>query len=218
MPPVGTQQQIKENKNMVDFDPETLALPERYGLMISIIQPRPIAWVSTIGKTGSLNLAPFSFFTGITAKPMTICFCPVRNREGEKKDTLVNIEDTKQFVVNVATEETAQKMNQTSADYPYGVNEFEKAGLTPAPSVKIKPPRVKESPISMECELVQVVTISDGPLGGNLVIGRVVYLHISESIWKNNSINHKDLKAIGRLEGAYYTKVTDIFEMPRPKL
>ena len=203
---------------MVGFDPETLALPERYGLMISIIQPRPIAWVSTIGKTGSINLAPFSFFTGITAKPMTICFCPVRNREGKKKDTLINIEDTKQFTVNVVNEENAHKMNQTSADYPYGVNEFEKAGLATIPSVKIKPPRVKESPVSMECELVQVVTISDGPLGGNLEIGKVVYLHISDTIWKNNSISHKDLKAIGRLEGSFYTKVTDIFEMPRPKL
>ena len=201
----------------MELDPETLALPERYGLMISVIQPRPIAWVSTLGKDGSLNLAPFSFFTGITAKPMTICFCPVRNREGKKKDTLVNIEETKQFVVNVATEDTSQKMNQTSADYPYGVNEFEKAGLTPLPSKKVKPFRVKESPVNLECELVQIVTISDGPLGGNLVIGRVVYMHISDSIWKNNSISHKDLKAIGRLEGAYYTKVTDIFEMPRPK-
>ena len=201
----------------MELDPETLALPERYGLMISVIQPRPIAWVSTLGKDGSLNLAPFSFFTGITAKPMTICFCPVRNREGKKKDTLINIEETKQFVVNVATEDTSQKMNQTSADYPYGVNEFEKAGLTPLPSKKVKPFRVKESPVNLECELVQIVTISDGPLGGNLVIGRVVYMHISDSIWKNNSISHKDLKAIGRLEGAYYTKVTDIFEMPRPK-
>ena len=201
----------------MELDPETLALPERYGLMISVIQPRPIAWVSTFGKDGSLNLAPFSFFTGITAKPMTICFCPVRNREGKKKDTLINIEETKQFVVNVATEDTSQKMNQTSADYPYGVNEFEKAGLTPLPSKKVKPFRVKESPVNLECELLQIVTISDGPLGGNLVIGRVVYMHISDSIWKNNSISHKDLKAIGRLEGAYYTKVTDIFEMPRPK-
>ena len=201
----------------MELDPESLALPERYGLMISVIQPRPIAWVSTFGKDGSLNLAPFSFFTGITAKPMTICFCPVRNREGKKKDTLINIEETKQFVVNVATEDTSQKMNQTSADYPYGVNEFEKAGLTPLSSKKVKPFRVKESPVNLECELVQIVTISDGPLGGNLVIGRVVYMHISDSIWKNNSISHKDLKAIGRLEGAYYTKVTDIFEMPRPK-
>ena len=206
------------NKGIMELDPESLALPERYGLMISLIQPRPIAWVSTVGKNGGLNLAPFSFFTGITAKPMTICFCPVRNREGKKKDTLVNIEETKEFVVNVATEENAHKMNQTSADYAYGISEFEKAGLTPLPSVKIKSPRVKESPVNMECKLIQVVTISDGPLGGNLVIGKVIYLHVSDSIWKNNAISHKDLKAIGRLEGSFYTKVTDTFEMPRPKV
>ncbi|MBI4051203.1 MAG: flavin reductase family protein, partial [Elusimicrobia bacterium] len=124
----------------MELDPETLSLPDRYGLLISVIQPRPIAWVSTQGKNGSLNLAPFSFFTGITAKPMSLCFAPVRNREGKKKDTLVNVEETKQFVVNIATESTAEKMNQTSADYPYGVSEFEKAGLTAVPSLRVKPP------------------------------------------------------------------------------
>lgn len=202
----------------MELDPEKLELPDRYGLLISVIQPRPIAWVSTQGKDGSLNLAPFSFFTGITAKPMTICFAPLRNREGRKKDTLINVEQTKQFVVNIATEATAQKMNQTSADYPYGVSEFDKAGLTPIPSVKVKPPRVKESPISLECELLQLIAVSEGPLGGNLVIGRVVYVHVADPLWKNNKISHSELKAIGRLENAWYAKVTNTFEMPRPKL
>lgn len=203
---------------MPQFDPESLAIPERYGVLISVVQPRPIAWVSTISPEGIHNLAPFSFFTGITANPMTVMFCPLRNREGKKKDTLVNIEKTKQFVVSVSTEENAQMMNQTSGDYPYGVSEFEKAGLTPLASVKVKPPRVKESPVNLECELLQIVTISEGPLGGNVVIGRVVQIHIDDRIWKEGKISHKDLKAIGRLEDAWYTKTQDNFKMERPKI
>src|SRR5438128_2331778 len=143
----------------MDLSPDSMSLADRYGLMISLISPRPIAWVSTIGVDGSLNLAPFSFFTGICANPMTLCFAPVRNRKGEKKDTLINIEATRQFVVNIATEETAAAMNQSSADYPYGISEFEKAGLTPAPSAKVRPPSVRESPAHFECELLQVVTL-----------------------------------------------------------
>jgi flavin reductase (DIM6/NTAB) family NADH-FMN oxidoreductase RutF len=120
--------------------------------------------------------------------------------------------------VNIATEATCAKMNQTSADYAYGVDEFLEAGLTPVPSRVVKPPRVKESPISLECELMQIVTISDGPLGGHLVVGKVVHVHVDDAIWKDGKISHKDLRAIGRLEGAWYTRVTDTFEMPRPRL
>lgn len=202
----------------MELDLESLPLAERYGLLISVIVPRPIAWVSTTGADGSLNLAPFSFFTGICANPPTVCFAPVRNREGKRKDTLVNVEATKQFVVNVATESLAEKMNASSADWPYGVSEFEKAGLTAVPSLKVKPPRVKESPVALECELLQVVTISEGPLGGNLVIGKVVHMHVDESVWKNGRIDHRDLKAIGRMEGAFYTRTRDSFEMARPRI
>lgn len=202
----------------MEINPETFSLPDRYGLLISVIQPRPIAWVSTQGKGGSLNLAPFSFFTGITGNPMSVCFCPVNSREGRKKDTLINIEQTKEFVVNIATEDSAVKMNQTSADYPYGVSEFEKADLTPLASVKVKPPRVKESPINLECELIQIVSLSEGAMGGHVVIGKVVYLHVADAIWKEGKIAHQDLKAIGRLEGSFYARVTDTFEMPRPRI
>src|SRR6185295_13533272 len=138
----------------MELDPETLPVPDRYGLLISVIQPRPIAWVSTVGKDGSRYLAPFSFFTGITAKPLSVVFAPVNTRDGRRKDTLINVEQTGQFVVNIATEDTAAKMNQTSADYAYGVDEFQQAGLTPVPSLKVKPPRVKESPVALECELI----------------------------------------------------------------
>lgn len=202
----------------MEFDPETLAAADRYGMMTSVIAPRPIAWVSTVGAGGSRNLAPFSFFTGVCAEPMTVCFAPVRNRQARKKDTLVNVEATRQFVINVANEPLAKQMNQTSADYPYGVDEFEQAGLTAAPSLKVKPPRVKESPVALECELLQVVTIGEGPLGGNLVIGKVVHIHVDDAVWKNGRIDHRDLRPIGRMEGAWYARVTDAFELARPRI
>ena len=201
----------------MQLDPEALEVRDRYALMIGMIQPRPIAWVSTIAPNGATNLAPFSFFTGICANPMSLCFAPVNDRHGRRKDTLLNVEATKQFVVNIATEDNAVQMNQTSAPYPYGVSEFEKAGVTPLPSVKVKPPRVKESPAAYECELLQIVKLGEGPLAGNLIIGKVVQIHVSEAIYKGGKISHSDLKTIGRMEGAWYSRTKDAFELPRPE-
>ena len=202
----------------MNLDPLTLPVRDRYLLLISTILPRPIAWVSTVSPEGVPNLAPFSFFTGIAAVPMSLCFAPVNDRFGKKKDTLVNVEATRQFTVNLASEMNAEKMNQTSAAYPYGVSEFEKAGVTALPSLKVKPPRVKESLVSMECELLQVVTLADGPLGGNLVIGKVLHFHCDDSVWNGGKIRHQDLKNIGRMEGAWYTRTQDAFELPRPEI
>ncbi|HXT00960.1 MAG TPA: flavin reductase family protein [Elusimicrobiota bacterium] len=201
----------------MQLDPEALEVRDRYALMIGLIQPRPIAWVSTVAPDGATNLAPFSFFTGICANPMTLCFAPVNDRHGKKKDTLLNVEATKQFVVNIATETNAEKMNQTSAPYPYGVSEFEKAGLTPLPSNKVKPPRVAESPAAYECELVQIVRLGEGPLSGNLIIGKVVQIHVNDSIYNGGKVRHSDLKTIGRMEGAWYSRTRDAFELPRPE-
>lgn len=200
----------------MEVDPESLPVRDRYRLLIGSILPRPIAWVSTVSPSGAANLAPFSFFTGIAANPMTVCFAPVNNREGKQKDTLINVKATRQFVVNVANEDNALKMNQTSAPYPYEVSEFEQVGLTPVKSVKVRPPRVKESPIAMECELLQVVEVSTGPLGGNLVIGKVVHYHADDAIWNDGKLRHQDLKTIGRMEGDWYARTRDAFELPRP--
>lgn len=202
----------------MNLDPLTLDLRERYKLLISTILPRPIAWVSTVSPDGSPNLAPFSFFTGIAANPLSLCFAPVNDRNGKKKDTLVNVEATKQFVVNLASETNVAAMNQSSASYPYGVSEFEKAGVTALPSLKVKPPRVKESLVAMECELIQVVTLAEGPLGGNLVIGKVVHFHCDDEVWNGGKIRHQDLKNIGRMEGVWYTRTQDAFELPRPEI
>lgn len=201
----------------MDRDPEELEARERYRLMVGLIQPRPIAWVSTASPDGAPNLAPFSFFTGITANPMTLCFAPVNDRHGRRKDTLLNVEATRQFVVNFVDESLAARMNQTAAPYPRGVSEFEKAGLTPVPSVKVKPPRVGESPAAFECELIQVVDLGDGPLGGHLVIGRVVRVHCDDRLLRGPAIPHRERKAVGRLEGDWYCRTADDFELPRPE-
>lgn len=202
----------------MQIDPESLAVRDRYLLMIATILPRPIAWVSTVSPDGTPNLAPFSFFTGICANPMTVCFAPVNDRHGKKKDTLINIELTKQFTVNIVNEQNAKLMNQTSAPYAYGVNEFEKCGVTAIPSTRIKPFRVKESPVSYECELDQIVRIGEGALAGNLVIGRVVVFHCADDVFNGGKIKHQDINAIGRMEGSWYAKTTDAFELPRPEI
>ena len=202
----------------MQVDPENLPARERYQLMIATILPRPIAWVSTISPDGKPNLAPFSFFTGITANPMSVCFAPVNNRDGIEKDTLINVRLQKQFVVNLANEDNAEKMNQTSANYPYGVSEFEKVGLTALPSVKVRPPRVAQSLVQMECTVLQIVTLSEGALGGHLVIGRVVMMHVDDKVWNAGKPRHQDLKAVGRMEGSWYTRTRDAFELPRPEV
>src|SRR5579864_2209935 len=151
--------------------------------MVGVIVPRPIAFVSTISPDGIRNLAPFSFFTGISANPPVICFSPmIRGSDGSRKDTLRNIEAVKEFVVNVVSEEFAEQMNICSAEFPPEIDEFAASGLTPIPSDLVKPPRVRESHIQMECRLLQVVYVSPKPLGGSLVIGEVLRFHVEDAI------------------------------------
>jgi flavin reductase (DIM6/NTAB) family NADH-FMN oxidoreductase RutF len=189
-----------------------------YKLMIGAIVPRPIAFVSTISPNGIRNLAPFSFFTGISANPPVICFCPmIRGSDGSRKDTLRNIEAVKEFVVNIVSEEFAEQMSACSAEFPPDVDEFEVSGLTPVASDLVKPPRVKESHINMECRLVQIVDVSARPLGGSLVIGEVLRFHVDDSLFDNYKLDPDKLQAIGRMGGAAYTRTTDRFDMIRPK-
>ena len=190
---------------------------EVYRLMTSIIVPRPIAFVSSLSREGVRNLAPFSFFTAVSANPPVVCFAPmIRGRDGSRKDTLNNIEATGEFVVNVVSEEIARPMNECSAEVPPEVDEFALSGLTPVPSERVAPPRVGESHASMECRLLQVVHVSTKPLGGSLVIGEVVAFHVDNPLFHNFSVDPAALGAIGRMGGAVYTRTTDRFEMPRP--
>jgi len=199
------------------IDPADNQPRDIYKLMTGIIVPRPIAFVSTISPGGVKNLAPFSFFTAISANPPVICFCPmVRGAGGTPKDTLRNIESTREFVVNTVSEEIAAKMNICSADFPPDVDEFRESGLTPVPAELVLPPRVLEARIAMECRLLQIVPVSTQPLGGSIVIGEVLRFHIDDALFDNFKIDPDRLRPIGRMGGPTYTRTTDRFEMERP--
>ncbi len=208
---------MNQTAEMVHIDPDTLTNQERYKLLIGSILPRPIAFVSSISADGILNLAPYSFFTGVCSTPLIVCFAPMRRSvDGEKKDTLRNIEAVGEFVVNVVSEEIAEPMNLTSGEYPADVDEFKAAGLTPLPSEKVKPPRVAESPIQMECVLHQVVELGDHIGSGSLVLGRVVAIHYAPGVYENGRVITSKVKPIARLAGTSYARVTDTFDLARP--
>ncbi len=199
------------------IDPQAHTPRDIYKVMVGAIVPRPIAFVSTISPDGIRNLAPFSFFTGISANPPVICFSPmIRGSDGSRKDTLNNIEATGEFVVNVVSEDFAEKMNACSGEYPPEVDEFELSGLTPAPSDLVRPPRVLESRIQMECRLIQVVHVSPKPLGGSIVLGEVLRFHVDDAIVANFAIDPDKLRPIGRMGGPTYTRTSDRFAMERP--
>ena len=189
-----------------------------YKLMIGAIVPRPIAFVSTISPDGILNLAPFSFFMGVCANPPVIAFAPtIRPTDGRQKDTLNNIEATREFVVNIVSEEFAEKMKQCSGEYPPQVDEFAVSGLTPVASDVVKPPRVAESKVNMECRLFQLVRISEKPLGGSVVLGEIVRFHVDDALIDDFRIDPDKLRAIGRMGGSGYARTRDRFELVRPK-
>lgn len=187
-------------------------------LILGSVVPRPIAWVSTINLAGQPNLAPFSFFNAVCYNPPTLLFCPgVRATDSASKDTYYNIRATNEFVINIVSEELAEAMNITATELPSEVNEFELAGLTEAPSKRVHPPRVAQSPVSFECTLNQIVDIGDGsPGSGWVVIGNVVHIHIADEVMlPDYKIDIHALKPIGRLAGFNYTRVNDIFEIKR---
>jgi flavin reductase (DIM6/NTAB) family NADH-FMN oxidoreductase RutF len=208
---------------MLSFDPARESVQNIYKLMIGAIVPRPIAFVSSLDARGVRNLAPFSFFTGVSANPPVILFCTaVRPEDPDRglaahKDTLLNVVTTREFVVNVVTEGMAEKMNLTSAQVPPNVDEFELVGLTPAPSELVKPPRVAESPVQMECRLRQTIQVSDRPSGGTIVLGDVVRFHVNEDLVENFRIDPEKLAAIGRMGGPTYTRTRDRFDLKRPE-
>jgi len=205
-------------KAMIHFDPSTESPENLYKLMVGIIVPRPIAFVSSLDENGVRNLAPFSYFTGCSTNPPVVCFtAAVRSGPLPSKDTLRNVLATKEFVVNIVSESFAGKMNATSAEVPPDVDEFALSGLTPLPSELVRPPRVAESHVHMECRLRQVLHISDRPGGGSLVLGDVVRFHIDPAIVNNFKVDPDKLNAIGRMGGPTYVRTHDRFDMARPK-
>jgi flavin reductase (DIM6/NTAB) family NADH-FMN oxidoreductase RutF len=203
--------------SMLAFDPGNHSAGDIYKLMIGAIVPRPIALVSSLDEKNVRNLAPFSYFTACSSNPPVVVFCPIlRPAPPQAKDTLRNVLATREFVVNIVSEDFAQGMNATAAQVPPEVDEFELSGLTPIPSELIKPPRVGESPIHMECRLLQTVQVSDKPGGGTLVLGEVLRFHVREDLIENFRIDPDKLRAIGRMAGSTYARTTDRFELERP--
>lgn len=205
----------------MEIDPNQLELPDRYKLMIGGIVPRPIAFVSTVSPDGTVNLAPFSFFSGVGSNPMTVMFCPANKPDGSEKDTLRNAKPAEQggvgqFVVNVAIEAYAREVAACAEPLEHGESEFDFVGLATAPSVVVKPPRVAQSPIAFECETVHVIRTNPGaPAGGNIVMGRVVHIYASDDVI--NERHHVDpdrLAAVGRMGGLEYCRTRDRYALP----
>lgn len=200
---------------LIDFS--ALEPRHAYNWIISAITPRPIAWVSTMSPEGKGNLAPYSFFQGVTSNPPTLMFVPVNTREGSKKDTLRNIEATSEFVVNLPSFGLAEKMNATAALLPYGESEFEAFGIATAPSTRVRPARVAEAPVAFECTLHSVVRIGEGPLAANVVFGLIQVAHVRDDILGSEGrIDPAKFDAIGRMGGENYVRTREVFEIKRP--
>ena len=201
---------------MIDIDFTRITSAEAYKLQIGSIVPRPIAWVSTVSAQGLHNLAPFSYFNGICSNPPALLFCPVNHPDGREKDTLRNIRETGEFVVNIATEDLVVPMNQSSGDYPPGLSEFAAAGVTPVAGTVVKVPRVAESPVQFECTLLQIVDVGRGGNAGHVVIGRIVFGHVAPVVYRDGRILLEELKPLARYAGTTYGAVRDTFDLPRP--
>jgi len=198
------------------FDFARLSVKDCHDLLVCAVLPRPIAFVSTLGANGVPNLAPFSYFTVLSSKPAVIGFGIGPKRIGGKKDTLANIEFSKDFVINVVTEELAQAMNQTAGEYPPDVDEFKIAGLTALESDLVRSPRVGESPVNMECRLLQTLEFGQAPRINSFIIGEVLRVHVAENLLVEKVVKADRLKAIGRMGEDLYCRTGDLFEMKRP--
>jgi flavin reductase (DIM6/NTAB) family NADH-FMN oxidoreductase RutF len=204
---------------MLSFKPKELTTGKLHGYLLSAVAPRPIAFASTIDAAGNPNLSPFSFFNVFSANPPILIFSPARRvRDNTTKHTLKNAEATKEVVINVVNYDLVQQMSLSSTEYPDGVNEFEKAGLTMLQSDLVKPFRVAESPIQLECKVNEIVKLGTEGGAGNLVICEVVKLHISEAVLnEDQSINQELLDLVARAGGSYYSRAkTGFFEIPKP--
>ena len=203
---------------MAEFDFGALEVVVRSRLITRLVAPRPIAFVSTLSATGTGNLAPFSYFTGGGSNPPSLAFCCVNDRHGAPKHTLRNIAERGEFVVSVVSYAMADRMNVTSFDYPYGVDEFEQSGFTRRPSVRVAPPGVAEAPARLECRLHQIVEHGTGPSAGSYVIGEIVYATVDDAVCTDGLPDSAKLDQLARLGADYYVHAPSdaLFVMKRP--
>lgn len=204
---------------MTSFEPKDLSTGKLHGYLLSAVAPRPIAFASTIDADGNPNLSPFSFFNVFSANPPILIFSPARRvRDNTTKHTLHNAETTKEVVINVVSYDIVQQMSLSSTEYPAEVNEFKKAGFTMLDSHNVRPFRVGESPIQMECKINDIVKLGKEGGAGNLIICEVVKIHISSEVLnKDGTINQEKLDLVARAGGSYYSRAKEgFFEIPKP--
>lgn len=205
---------------MLTIDPKEIPIPQLHQYLIGSIGPRPICFASTINKEGEPNLAPFSFFNIFSANPPIVIFAPNNSgRDGTPKHTYLNVKEVPEVVINAVTLEMVEKMNVAAAPWEYGVNEFEKAGFTPLASDLIKPFRVAESPVQLECKVLEVKEMGTGGGAGNLVICQVIKVHINEDVLgEDGKISQLKMNLVGRLGGNWYCKTDEnsLFQLAQP--
>ncbi len=201
----------------MELDLRTVPAAQAYAWMTGLITPRPVAWVSTIDEAGRSNLAPFSFFNGVTSAPPTLLFVPVNLRDGGKKDTVLNLEAVPECVVHIVPRALADTMNACAARLPRGESEFSAFGIAAAPSLHVRPPRVAEAPAAFECRVRQIVPVGEGPLAAHVVIADIVWLHVRDDVLgPDGGIDAARLDAVGRLGGEDYATTRDRFQLARP--
>jgi flavin reductase (DIM6/NTAB) family NADH-FMN oxidoreductase RutF len=195
----------------MQIDPAALSPRDQYRLMISCIIPRPIAFVTTLSRDGVSNLAPFSFFNGVSSDPPVISIAVATKRDGSKKDTWRNAEETGEFVVNVVVPDLMDAVIVGARELPHNVSELELAGLRTAPSARVKPPRLADSPINLECTLLRIVEVEET----GLILGRVVMVHAKDEILEGGRVDPRRLTFVGRMGDDLYCRVNDLFERKR---
>lgn len=213
---MSAQEEEQMQEPTLSLAPTDLHPREAYRLFISLVVPRPVAWVSSMGADGSLNLAPFSFFNGVGGTPPTV-MVSVGQRAGVPKDTLRNIEEMGEFVVHIAGKGLAEAVNATSGDWPYGVSEFEVAGLETLPCDLVRPPRLALAPVAMEVKATQLVPVLDTHY--TMVLGQVLRYHIRKELLAEDGLaDPAKLGAIARLGRDEYTWIEHVFSLPRPRV
>lgn len=202
------------------IDPKEIPVPELHGHLLGAVAPRPIAFASTLDKDGNVNLSPFSFFNVFSANPPIMIFSPARRgRDNTTKHTLENVKEHAECTVNIVSYDMVQQMSLSSTEYAKGVNEFSKAGFTEEKSERVKPPRVKEAPVSFECKVIEVKSLGEQGGAGQLVICEVQLMHIADRILgENGKIDPNKLDAVARMGGNWYARASGdaIFEVAKP--
>lgn len=200
----------------MQVDVSKVSFVEAYQWIVSLVTPRPIAWVTTLSPTGVVNLAPFSFFNTFGANPPIVVFSPTLKRDGTKKDTLINLEFHGEFVIHAATEKHANQINLSSKAISPDESEVDLIGMSTIPSSLVKPPRLLDVPFALECKVRDILPMGTGPIAANLVIGEVLMMHIDDSVLDESGLpDPTKTKTIARLGGDHWCKTQDLFQLKR---